>query len=67
MYFMETYKEKNKVCRLVSKTLVSCTLEDKCYFEMANLSSGDIVFKSPKTRNQKVRSLKEFAADYYCG
>jgi len=53
-----TEKEKYRFCRLISKTIVSCSLENKCYVETVNLDNGNIIFKSPKTRNKNNRILK---------
>lgn len=62
-----TEKGKDELCRLLAKTLISCDSENKCYFEMSNLNSGESILKSPKTRNNIIRSLKESAADFFCG
>lgn len=62
-----TEKGKLKFCRLTVKTFVSCSLENKCYFERSNLGNGDIIFKSPKTRDNVIRRLKESTADFFCG
>ena len=62
-----TEKGKYELCRLETKTLISCYSENKCHFEISNLNSGESILKSPKTRNNILRSLKESAADFFCG
>ncbi len=63
----DTEKGKYKLCRLSAKTLISCGLENKCYFEISNLNCGESILKSPKTKNNIIRKLKESTADFFCG
>jgi len=62
-----TEKGNSELCRLSAKTLISCGLENKCDFEISNLKSGESILKSPKTKNNIIRSLKESAAEFFCG
>ena len=61
-----TEREKLKMCDLISKTYISCEYEFKCYFEKSNLNDGDILLKSPKTRNPEIRELKKSFSALLC-
>jgi len=62
-----TDNQKQKLCKLTIKSFISCSFEQKCYYEKSNLINGDIIFKSPRTRNKNIRELKEYISLLFCG
>jgi len=56
-------EDKKKIDKLITKTIVSCTTENKCYFELVNNFDGSITLKSPRTRNLLVKYLKILFSD----